>query len=179
MAILSLPEAKAALNLTSSSYDTELQPYIDATTEVIESFTGPVETRTITEEHDGGALLALREIPAQSLDSVTPILTGGEIYAVSDLDLSTSTGVVRRLDGGCFEGPLRVSYTAGRSSVPPAVGVAARVIVAHLWRTQLGSRFAQPGPADEMSEPLPGFGFAVPNRSLELLRPFFRPPSVG
>lgn len=179
MAILTLAEAKAAVNITSEAYDAELQPYVDATSEVIESFVGPVESGEVVEDHNGGPMLVLRELPVVSLTSVSPILTDGTSYTVADLDVSNSTGVVRRLDGDSFAGPLRVTYTSGHSTVPSAINVAARVIVAHLWRTQLGSQFARGASADDLTEPLPGFGFAIPNRAMELMRPFIRPPVVG
>jgi len=189
VALLTLAEAKAQLNLgNSTTDDDELQAYIDGVTPVIEEYIGPVEPREVIERHDaegGRRVIVLRTTPALFLTSVAPVLNGGSSYPVDGLDLDPDTGEVRRLDGGRFRGLLLFTVQAGRTGVPPippTINLAARMLVQHLWRTQRPSRSgALAGGSDDytVSEPIPGFGYAVPNRVLELLAPYRRPPGVA
>lgn len=183
MALISLEDAKAQLNITSANWDDELQAYIDGLTPVIEGIIGPVETREVSETvHGTGPALALQQTPAVSLSSITPQLTGGTTYNVVDLHLDGATGIIRRLDGGHFTGgPWTVVYTAGRGTVPATVNLAARILLQHLWSTQRFTRGGLAGGGDDYSvtEPVPGFGYAVPNRVLQLLEPYKQPPGVA
>ena len=47
-ALLSLADAKAHLNITTTTYDDELREYLEAATEIVESYVGPVVTRSHT-----------------------------------------------------------------------------------------------------------------------------------
>ncbi|MFD9225383.1 head-tail connector protein [Streptomyces sp. NPDC060064] len=183
MALLTLAEAKAQLDIDTTTSDTELQAYIDALTPVIERFTGPVENRSVTETVSGrGTMLALAQVPAVSLASVTPVLNGGLAIDVGDLVLDGDAGIVRRLDGGTFYGgPWIFVYTAGRGSVSPTINLAARILLQHLWSTQYGAARGNVGGASDysVSEPVAGWGYAVPNRVLQLLEPFKVPPGVA
>lgn len=184
MALLTLAEAKAQLNITSDRDDTELTAYIEAVGPVIERFVGPVDPRQITESQDvprdGARLMVLRTLPVLELTSVVPLLTGGTGYDVSKLVLDGDTGVVQRADGGWLRGPLRVTYQAGRASIPATINLAARMLVQHLWRTQNAGRGPVLAGGDDMAaEPIPGFGYAVPNRVLQLLEPYRLPPGVA
>lgn len=186
MALLTLDEAKDQLDITTSSHDTELQAYVEGVTAAIEAHVGPVENRSVTETHDvpacGARVLVLRQTPAVSLASAVPVLTGGIAYDVAGLDLDGPTGTVRRLDGGRLYGPLRITYTAGRGVVPATITLAARIMVQHLWRTQYGASrgLSSIGGADDFSvnEPVAGWGYAIPNRVLQLLEPYKLPPAV-
>lgn len=183
MALITLDDAKAQLNITDDSQDAELQAYIDGLTPVIEGIIGPVENRTVTETVRGtGAALALQQVPAVSLTSLTAQLTGGTSYNVAGLHLDGATGIVRRLDGGYFTGgPWTAVYEAGRGTVPATVNLASRILLQHLWSTQRFSRGGLAGGGDDYSvtEPVPGFGYAVPNRVLQLLEPYKQPPGVA
>lgn len=181
-AILSLADAKRHLSKTSTTDDDEIRSWVESITAGIEGLCGPVIVRTVTERHDGRRvpLIALRQTPVLSVTSVVPILTGGTTYAVSDLDVDLVTGVVQRLDGGTLTGPLRVTYQAGRRIVPAAMSSAARIILQHLWRTRQGPSRPQRGVQDfDVTEPIAGFGYAIPNRALQLLEPYRLPPGVG
>lgn len=185
MALLTLAEAKKQLNLTSNTDDDELQTYVDSVTPVIEEYIGPVEPREVTEQHDaegGRRALVLRTTPVLSLTSVEPLLAGGVSYPVGGLVLDPETGEVRRRDRGVFRGLLLVTVQAGRPEVTPTINLAARMLVQHLWRTQHPTRSGGlPGGGDDysVSQPIPGFGYAVPNRVLELLAPYRLPPGVA
>lgn len=182
MALLTLEEAKEQLNITSSSSDVELQAYIDSLTAVVERYVGPVEQREVSETVEGGAVVCLRRTPVVALTAFTPLLTGGTSVEVVDVVVDGSTGIVRRVDGGRLTGgPWTVTYTAGRGEVPATINLAARMLLQHLWRTQNSARAPVFGGGDDFSvgDPVPGFGFAVPNRVLQLLEPYRLPPGVA
>lgn len=185
MALLTLADAKAQLDIDSNSHDIELQAYIDALPAVIERYIGPVENRTVTETVSGrGTTLCLTQVPVVSLTSLTPVLAGGLPLATGDVVVDTDHGVIRRVDGSTFYGgPWTAAYTAGRGTVPPTVRLAALILLQHLWRTQYGASrgMGSIGGGDDFSvtEPVPGFGYAVPNRVLQLLESFKAPPGVA
>ncbi|MEV0779178.1 head-tail connector protein [Streptomyces sp. NPDC050428] len=182
MALLTLDEAKAQLDIDGTAEDVELQAYIDALTAPIERHVGPIENRPVTEQIDSrGSRLALSQVPAVSLTSITPVLNGGLAIDVTGLALDGDTGVLWRRDGQCFYGgPWTVVYTAGRGAVPPTINLAARILLQHLWRTQYGAARGGGGADDyAVTEPIPGFGYAIPNRVLELLEGFKAPPGVA
>lgn len=185
--LLSLADARRQLGLSSTSSDDELRGWIESVTEGVEALCGPVVTRSFSERHDippsGYPALVLYRTPALELTSVEAIRTGGTGYAVDELDLDGPTGIVTRRDGGSLRGPLRVTYTAGRMDVPASIRAAAMIILQHLWRTKYGSSRGVPavGGGDDfaVTEPSAGFGYAIPNRALQLLEPHRLPPAVG
>jgi hypothetical protein len=62
----------------------------------------------------------------------------------------------------------RVICTLGSGSVPAAFNSAARIILANLWDTQHGPTARPSLGGVDMVTP-PGFGFAIPNRAMQLL----------
>ncbi|MFS8200479.1 head-tail connector protein (plasmid) [Streptomyces sp. CWNU-52B] len=184
MALLTLEEAKAQLDIDGTGDDTELAVYVEALTAAIERHVGPVETREFTETIEGrGASLCLSHVPAVALVSVTPAVEVGDALDLAALVLDGGPGIVR-YRGGSFAGTLwRVVYTAGRGSVPPTINLAARILLQHLWRTQYGASrgLSSVGGGDDFSvtEAVPGWGYAIPNRVLQLLEPYKVPPGVA
>lgn len=186
MALLTVDEAKAQLDITGTSHDDELQVFVEGITKALEAHVGPVENRSVTETHEvpscGVQLLVLHQVPAVSLTSVTAVLASGTGYNLASLDLDGPTGTVRRLDGGRLYGPLRITYTAGRGAVPATINLAARIMVQHMWRTQYGAArgLSNIGGGDDfaVTEPIVGWGYAIPNRVLQLLEPYKLPPAV-
>ncbi|MFD6684175.1 head-tail connector protein [Micromonospora parva] len=186
MALLTLAEAKAQLNISTSTNDVELEAYIAGVTTAIEAHVGPVDPRPVQETYEtpscGARAVVLRQTPVQSLTSVTPVLSGGVAYNVTGLTVDATTGTVRRLDGGRFYGLLLFSYMAGRSEVAATLNLAGRLMLQHLWRTQRGSArgpVIAGGDDYDVNEPVGGWGYAIPNRVLELLAPYKLPPVVG
>lgn len=179
MALLTLEDAKAQLNITGTANDTELQAYVASVVPVIEHFVGPVEAREVQENHDGGGVLVLRQTPVISVTTVVP-LYGGSAIDVEGLVVDGDTGEVRRASRASFPAS-RVTYQAGRSSIPPTINLAARMLVQHLWRTQTATRGPVIAGGDDysVSEVIPGLGYAVPHRVLELLEPWRLPPGVA
>lgn len=184
--ILSLADAKAHLNIpsTTTTHDEEVRAWVESVTSGIEHLAGVCVRRTVIEKHDvpshGVHTLALRRTPVLSLTSLVAVLSGGTDYTVADLDVDGPTGIVQRKDGGRLYGPLRATYVAGRAVVPANLTAAAKVILQHLWRTQQGPGRPQLGGDDySVTEQVPGFGYAIPNRALQLLEPHRLPPGVA
>jgi hypothetical protein len=168
--IISLAAARDALNVPDSDRadDDELRLYIAATTEVIESLTGPLlaATRVETYDGDGSAVLALHAYP----NAITSVVENGATLPATAYAIGRG-GILWRRTGvwsGSYPGNIVVTYTVGRTSIPPNVALAAREQLRHLW--QVGQVATRPGLG---GEPAPGYatpmGFAVPNRVIELL----------
>lgn len=121
MSVLGLSDAKNHLNIpsTTTTYDTELQAFIDGAEAAIAQQVGPLSTSTVTKRVPGyGWNLHLPVYPAVSLTSVTPT---GSVTALtlSTLYLDSESGTVSRNDLGFFTGSAYdVVYVAGRSTVP-------------------------------------------------------------
>lgn len=175
--IITLQQAKLQLNITSATHDTEIEDYVSAATAMVEDAVGPVVPRDIIEVQHGGRLLVLHRPPVIDLLTLVPVLIGGVSYTPADLDVDADTGIVRRLDGGGFVGPLRVTYEAGRDPVPGNMNLATRIIVGHLWVTQRGA--GNPGMRSEDELVPSGLGYAVPRRAMELLAPDRRAPVLA
>jgi len=184
-AILSLADAKQHLNLKNSSDDDgEVRYWTNVTTRAVEFYTGPIVPRSITEEHTvrHAAVVVLLNTPVQEVTAVASLLTGGTAPDVADLAVNRDTGEVYRPDGGRLSGRLQFTYRAGRTAIRENIPAAARIILQHLWRTQrAGRRGGVAGGGDDYSvtEPIPGVGYAVPNRALELLANDRLPPGVA
>ncbi|MGW7435709.1 hypothetical protein [Streptomyces sp. NPDC054849] len=186
--ILSLADARRHLQFaaTDTSADEEIRGWLESVTELVEGLCGPCARRTVVEDHAvsrwGVAEIALRRTPVLSVTSAAGILTGGETYAPGDLHVDSS-GILRRLDGGLLVGPLRITYVVGRVIVPSNLTSASKIILQHLWRTKYGASRALGGigGGDDfaVTEPVAGFGYAIPNRALQLMEPHRLPPGVA
>jgi hypothetical protein len=182
-AVLPLQDAKDALNIpqATTSYDSEIQSYIDTIESSMRAMTGgPIVNRTVTEraELDGTyTVLQVRQRPLVSVTSIVSVASGQALDISAGLDLDANAGTIRRKLGFPFYGPyftwlpaMTVTYVAGwGTSAPAAFGSAARIIMQHLWQSQHGPALRPGiGPASDLVTP-PGFGFAIPNMAAELL----------
>lgn len=181
--LVDLDQVKRQLDDQSTDNAAELGLYMDAATDAIERFTGPVINREVTEKVNArGTRLALTQVPVVSLDAIAPVGTNGLAVDLGDVDVDSDTGVITYLDGRAFSGgPWQVTYTAGRGdTVPPTIQLAALLLIQHLWRTKYGAPRGLGGQDDySVTEPIPGFGYAVPNRVLTLLEPYQQPPGIA
>ncbi|MDG9717403.1 hypothetical protein [Streptomyces sp. DH24] len=179
MALVTLSEAKRQLDIESTSHDVELQLYVDSLDAVIEGYVGVVEQRAVTDTVSGGGpALSVLHPPVLA---VTALTGGGVSYPADTLAVDGPAGLISRSGGAWPAGRYTVTYTAGRAVVPPTIKLAALILLQHLWRTQYGATRVPVGGADDWSvtDPVPGFGYAVPNRVLQLLEPFKLPPGVA
>lgn len=185
--IISLADAKTHIRITTPADDAQMRDWLGSITEGIEYLCGAVARRTVTETQHlplhGAQLIALRTLPVLDLVSMTPVLDGGCTYDVDTLDLDGATGAVQRLDGGLLYGPVRPVYVAGRVATPPSLTTAGQLILQHLWRTKYGSSRALPGVGGgedfDVTQPIPGFGYAIPNRAMQLMEPHRLPPGIA
>lgn len=159
--IVSLAEAKAHLNITSTRNDVELLMYLEAATAVIEAHVGAVVPRTLTETVYGRLL---SHAPALA---VTAVDHGGVAYTGTYV-LNSPAGL---LDGVPYG--ATVTYTVGRTPIPAAIRLAALVVVARMWETQRGS---QPLPVSGGGDDQPTYvsqaGADLPYRAQMLLAPY-------
>lgn len=171
MSVVTVAEAKTHLNITVSTFDTELQAFLDRAEAAISRRVGPLTSTATTYKVDGGSTtLRLPVTPAISLTSVTPL--GGTALTLADLDLDTGAGIVRFVAGGTFTATLyTVVYQAGRTTVPEDLKLAILELLRHLWRTQRGSA-QRPGTVSD--EPVAAYAF--PYSVLELLGPHLQVP---
>lgn len=181
--LVTLEQVRKQIDDQSTENSTELGLYIDAATDAVERFTGPVINREVTEKVTSrGSGLSLSKVPVVSLSAISPALTNGTAVDLDELDLDGATGIVRRLDGAPFYGgPWNVTYIAGRGvTVPATIQLATLLLIQHLWRTKFGAARGMSSQDDySVNEPIPGFGYAIPNRVLTLLEPYAQPPGIA
>lgn len=186
MGVVSLTDAKQHLNITSSKHDEELRQFIDVATDMAERYTGCVlGRRVVTESYDGGDyFIRLRTPRAMSVASVTETgqalteqqweldHTGQYLYRAANLGTS-SAGYLSFVSG---VQNIVVTYTAGYASPPPVARQATLELLRHLWETQRGAQAVGRGTAPD--EFIPGIGYSLPRRCVELLEPLRLIPAV-
>lgn len=176
MSVLSLALAKTHLNITVSTYDTELQTVIDAAEALLAKRCGPLSTSTVTNRVDGGGgALVLQTTPAVALLSVTPV--DGTALTLTDLYLDTGAGLVTYNSGAGFgDRYYTVVYSAGRLSCPDDLLMAVKELVRHLWETQRGpSRRPGSTASESTANTIPGAAYMLPFRVAELIAPHMQP----
>lgn len=165
--VVSLADAKAQLNIASTTYDDEISGFIRSVTAVCERYVGSLGRKSYTERHAGGRVIVLLHAPVLTVTSITPVRSGATAPDLGDLDVDSATGIIRHLCGR-ISGPVMVTYTAGRVDIPPNVRQAALLIIQHMWETQRGaSGSVRVGGADEAFDPRQTF--SIPRRAQELL----------
>ena len=191
--IVSLAEAKEILQLTSTTqFDALLQGYNAAATNVIEYMCGPVVQQTITETIPSrGTETILAHPPVLELlpwtvlppelanlgitlpDPESPMIRTrvyGIEWPLTQLYCDPRRGIVTHTSGLPFFYCSYIwQYQAGRVIIPPSIYEAAKIILEHLFQIKRGGTSAQDVAAGESTTTMPGFGFAIPNRAIELL----------
>jgi hypothetical protein len=178
--VLPLQDAKQAVNIpaTDTTDDDEITGMLAALESGLEKITGgPLITRTITERVEathGQSTLVLRRRPVVAVNSIVGVDSGMSL-TLTDLDIDTTTGIVRRKRDLPFLswGPyFTVTYTAGWGTiVQPAIQQAARVIFQNWWETQRGPA-GHPMMGGEETAEVFGMPYPVPTRALWMLAPF-------
>lgn len=197
--IVSFAEAKEILQLTGTSeFDARLQGWNGSATSVVEYICGPVVQQTVTETLPSRGtvvtlskppvigLLAWTEVPPElAATGITvasppsPMLRTrlyGIEWPLDELYCDPRRGTVTHTSGLPFYYCAYVwQYQAGRTVIPSGQYDAAKIILEHLYQVYRGGAGAQDVASGESVTALPGFGFAVPNRALELLQPYSQP----
>ena len=186
VSLLDLDGAKDELQIdrANTTFDAELQLYVDAVTDLVEGVTGPLENRTVAETVRGNTAICLTQYPVVSLTSITDP-RGIRTMNVADTVLNKRTGVIRPKFAVPFSDPVDVVYVAGRgyttATMPAAIQLAARITVAHLWEPQRGNAGVS-GADDELTDERqrsPGLGYALPNRAAALLKKWRKVSGIG
>jgi hypothetical protein len=187
--------------------DAALQGFINAATDVLRNECGQTIPQEYDEYYDGGDYaLNTRNAPILSVINVqegwgftnydltyvqvnSPVATSMFAYSIDDL----SIGLISRRSGGNVNIPfmmgsanIRVTYVAGRSTVPGAIRLAALELIAHWWQgSQMRATQYQSEGYDatdvDFSRTLGGteFNSGIPYRVLELIRPYRHMPFIG
>lgn len=186
--------------LTDTTRDNALHGFIYATSEVVRDFCGPFLAEQHTQWYDGGSAHIVPDwLPLISVQSVTEYY-GLSAFSITEQPLGTQqnafgftvdyqTGqLTRRTFGGeaayWARGAknVKVVYTAGREGpLPWSVRLGALEMVRHLYQmTQQGGRPKFNSSAlDSEGGPSVPTGFAVPQRVVELLSTYQRPPGIA
>ncbi|MGZ4617174.1 MAG: head-tail connector protein [Frankiaceae bacterium] len=195
--LITLADAKDFLKITSSNSDARIQGFVDTANEVAQFYCGDLLSKSYTEYHDGGdRAIYTRHTPVQSVTSLSEYV-GSITYTLTNQPLGQSVDawgytiddpaagrIVRRTASGLVwrfapgVGNVTITYTTGVAAVPPQVMTAVEIIVKHLWATQRGAMPLPPQESDTESV-VPGLGYAIPNRAIELLETVPRTPVVG
>lgn len=191
-AFITLPEVMRQANVpsTASSADMgELDLMREAAQDVVETFVGPILWRSITEQvpvneatyaYVSGGQALLTQRPVVSVQSVAVVGTP----AVVTYTLDQQAGLLTNIQPWTwtFARNLQVAYTAGRTTCPSAVRLAALIIATHLWQTQLGNAPTSGGAFGQTEQRLDvaefAAGYSIPNRAVELLNPYRIPPQM-
>lgn len=181
-AFLNLNELKLQLNIDAddTTQDDELQTVVDAAQEIVEGLIGPVNQVTVTDYVTGTGirdLIVLSRCPVLSVTSITPTITGDTTTYDTDVILiDAEAGILRTTDYSTWTAPVTVTYVAGRTVVPVAINLAARIIGAQIWELQYGGGDFQ---LAEDGAPSTGADGVVPPRARELLAPYRLAPVVA
>ena len=209
--VVSLLDAKNHLRIppTDTSNDLALMGFIAASDDVIEAECGIIMPKHFDELHDGGSpVVYVRNRPILSVEQVQEgwgwlnytldyqqvnTVPAGDMFAYS-ID-SPAAGAISRRSAGNVSIPfvpgrknIRVWYTAGRSSVPGSVRLAALELIAHWWqnsqlRAMAGSQLYQS--YDQVNEDftrasgVSSINSGLPYRVVELLKRHRRLPIIG
>lgn len=181
VALISLVDAKTLLSITTSNFDAILRGFITAISRFIDKYVGDVAPRQITGERhrSGGLALMLRHIPVYQpaaqpypIISITPVMTYGYTYDLSQLTVDLSTGEVKSKIGlPFFLGDYDLAYWAGRVVTTENIQLGAQIMLKHLWALERNNGRPtgfNPSAADDTTLM---YGFAVPNRALDVLEP--------
>jgi hypothetical protein len=171
-ALISLGDAREALGRTAgvvAADDGEILLMIRAATEVINQLADYTVATTVTERVDstvdryGRGVIMLSHVPVMTVQTIAGTLPAAPTITVDANALDITTGEYILGTAG-FYGPQKVTYTAGRATVPAALQEACRLEVAHLWETQRGGAVVPFG-GQETDQTM--FGF--PDRVLQLV----------
>lgn len=169
MSVITLPEAKEHLRLTTSEQAAEVQTVIDRAESLVTERCGPLVSTPQSGRFTATRLgLPLPVYPVIELTSVT--LVGGSALTIADLT-ADDDGVVEYDDGSDFPaGRYDVEWTAGHAAtaatVPPGLKLGVLELIRHLWDTR------RPASRTRADAGAPGAAFMFPYRVEQSLAPY-------
>jgi len=141
--LLSLQDAKTQLKITNTASDDELRGYLESATEIVESYVGPIVTRSFTRRVNMRyrRYIHLPHTNVTAITGLTLVSDGSTPIALTSLTVDPTTGIVSfKTPGGIFPyNDMDITYTVGQSYVKANWVLAASLIVQHLWQTKLGN----------------------------------------
>jgi hypothetical protein len=175
MSVVLLAEVKTHLNIPVTTYDTELQTFIDSAEATLTNHVGPLAPTSATDRvAPANGRLRTRIAPVVSLTSVTS--AEGQVLTLTDLHLDQRAGAVTTniVGVGFISAYYDVVYSAGRSSCPEDLKMAVKELVRHLWFSQRGTGArpgSQPDVLPDAAFRLPGASYTLPMRVEQLIAP--------
>lgn len=196
--IVSLAEAKEILHQTASTQnDNKIQGYNGAVTNWIEYVCGPVVPQVVTETLPARGtetilskppvieLLPWTAVPPElanlgiTLPSPASPMIRTRVYGIewplTQLYADPRRGIVTHTSGLPFFYCAYIwQYQAGRQVIPWGIYEAHKITLKHIYGVETAGTGSGTGSGDEETT-MTGFGFAVPNRAIELLMPYSAP----
>lgn len=172
MSVVTLAEAKTHLDIATgtTTYDTEIQAFLNRAEGLIGKRVGPLEPTAKSERRPGYCTtLYLSHTPIVSVTSVTGI--EGTTVDVNQLT-TLSGGRLTFKQGGWFASRFYdVVYSAGYATLPDDLKEAVLEMVRDMWSTQLGGGAATIGtfPSDALSNTLSESAHTLPTNVERLI----------
>lgn len=176
-ALISLDQAKKQLNKVSNADDDEILGYIQSASNTVTAIAGAsvptvytetIDARMVPWGHLGYRRTAL-PLNHSPIIEVTDIHDEYQTLSTDDIAAATinsDAGIVY-LHYRWFHGPVSVTYTAGRTQVPPVLQTACALIVKWLWESRRGGSTKTPDEGGD--EVILIKGIPVPSRAAALL----------
>jgi hypothetical protein len=167
---------------TASANENEVRRYIDAATDLAETYVGQVlGRRTFTDElYDGGTeFIRIRNPKAIS---ITSVYENGALVSASNYVLDYTGQRLYRIGSGTLYATnsygywtagmnnVKITYIAGYVNPPMSAKQGVLEIIRHLWQTQRGAMnvMTRNQTGDDF---YPGSTYSLPRRAMELLDP--------
>jgi hypothetical protein len=170
---VSLQEFKTHMRFspTGTVDDAKLLDCLVAVTDLMEAVVGPVTPREFTEWHTvRGCVISPRHHPLVSVTSITPFQ--GTALDASTFVVDTDLNLIR-LPNTYTATLMQVVLEAGHDPWPGGLKYAGKIIGQHDWSVNNGNG-GRPSPDADVLAMIPGTGYLVPYRALELMRPSLR-----
>jgi hypothetical protein len=171
--VASIEELKGHLRFSSTIDDGRLLDCLTAVTDIMEGVVGPVTPTEFTERHNvRGCAITPRRHPLVSVTSITPWQRAA-LVADTDYVLMPDVNLIQLAT--YHSGLLHtVVYEAGHDPWPTRLKLAGLIIAQHEWSVRNGTG-GRPSPDADSLAMIPGSGYLVPHRALELMRNSLRP----
>lgn len=195
--LVSLSEVRSELNinLSDTSKDVKLREWMRAATGVVENVTGAILPKTRTDIFPGRCRTIV--LPERWVAAVTSVqeANGASTVVLTEQTFGTAgngysytwdrvTNALSRVSGygPSMFGPLvSVTYTAGLTTIPADIRVAAAELIKHWNAKAQPVRSGGPTPYGSAAgdDGVMVGNYMVPNAVMELLEPYRRPPGVA